>query len=257
MGASDEPRDNARDDKRDNSNILRVICGPTAAGKSAIAMMLAERYGAMLISADSRQIYRGFDIGTGKPGAEEMRRVAHRGVDVVGPDQHYSAFQWATDALAWLAEAAGDCHSAVVVGGTGFYIRSLVDPPFDEKLCSPALRATYLLVDPGVALARHIECRIASMLAAGWLDEVARLRDSVPADAIAWKACGYRNLRDYFDGFVTVAQARERILIATRQYAKRQRTWFRHQLPHSAVTHLDPHDPRAAQLATDWWERSA
>lgn len=242
----------------DNVATLRVVCGPTAAGKSAIAMMLAERYGAVILCADSRQIYRGFDIGTAKPTADEMQRVPHHGVDVVGPEEsYYSAYRWASDAAKWLADAASEGRPALVVGGTGFYIRSLLEPPYDDKPDVPRVRARYLVVDPGQALARQIECRIAAMLESGWLDEVARLDGAVASDAIAWKSCGYRHLRDHLRGRATLAEARERTVIATRQFAKRQRTWFRHQLPRESVTQLDPHDPRAAQLAADWWEGSA
>ena len=69
-----------------DENSVRVICGPTGAGKSALAMRLAELHGAIIISADSRQIYRGFDIGTAKPTVAERARVLHRGVDVIEPD---------------------------------------------------------------------------------------------------------------------------------------------------------------------------
>jgi tRNA dimethylallyltransferase len=114
--------------------------------------------------------------------------------------------------------------------------------------------ATYLLVDPGDALAARIEKRVDAMLDAGWPDEVRDLVRAVPADAPAWKASGYGVMRDYVMGKTDLSSARERIIIETRQYAKRQRTWFRHQLPQAAVTHLNPEDSRAAAVAREWWE---
>src|SRR6478672_8916287 len=87
---------------------VRVICGPTAAGKSAIATRLAIEYGATIISADSRQIYKSFDIGTAKPGSSELRTVPHRGIDVAEPSERYSASRWATEAKDWIAEAQND-----------------------------------------------------------------------------------------------------------------------------------------------------
>ena len=84
-----------------------VICGPTAAGKSAVALALAEAQGATIVSADSRQIYRGFDVGTAKPTAAERARVPHRGIDVVEPGVRYSAAAWADDADRWIAELRG------------------------------------------------------------------------------------------------------------------------------------------------------
>jgi tRNA A37 N6-isopentenylltransferase MiaA len=212
---------------------IRVIVGPTAAGKSAYAMALAEREPIAIISADSRQIYRGFDIGTGKPTAEERARVVHYGVDIVNPTEHYSAYQWAKDALRWIDDALTRGLEPVIVGGTGFYIKSLFDPPYDEPPIEGLRYApAYHIIDPGVATNRHyIETRVAGMLEHGWAEEVRHLMHTVPADAIAWKACGYRNIRKYVEGEYPLSYATDRTIIETRQYAKRQRTWFRHQLP--------------------------
>ena len=76
---------------------LRIICGPTAAGKSRIALDLAESHGAEIVSADSRQVYRQFDIGTAKPTERERSRVPHHGIDVIEPTERYSAAAWAAD----------------------------------------------------------------------------------------------------------------------------------------------------------------
>jgi tRNA A37 N6-isopentenylltransferase MiaA len=195
-------------------------------------MELAARGNVAIISADSRQIYRGFDIGTAKPSAAERAQAVHYGVDIVDPTESYSAYRWARDAASWIAHADAAGMIPVVVGGTGFYLKSLFDPPYDEP---PVRGATFVpeyeIVDPGPALRDYIAHRVDQMLAAGWLDEVARLMRSVPADAIAWKACGYRIMRGHLQGEYSLDYARERTIIETRQYAKRQRTWFRHQLP--------------------------
>jgi tRNA dimethylallyltransferase len=94
------------------------------------------------------------------------------------------------------------------------------------------------------------------MLDAGWADEVSDLIRTVPADAPAWKASGYEVMRSHVEGSVDLSSARERIIIETRQYAKRERTWFRHQLPSAYVTYLNPDDPRAATIAREWWEKA-
>src|SRR5690242_6898351 len=119
---------------------LRIICGPTAAGKTTLAMALAERFGAHVVSADSRQIYRGFDIGTAKPTIAEQMRIPHHGVDVASPTERYSAAAWAEGAQRWLAECAAANAVPVVVGGTGFYIRALTAPLFAEPELDPARR---------------------------------------------------------------------------------------------------------------------
>lgn len=284
------------------STTVAVICGPTAAGKSGVAMALAARRPLTIISADSRQVYKGFDIGTAKPTAEDMRRVPHRGVDVVEPTQRFSAAAWADLATAAIAEARAAGRIPVIVGGTGFYVRALFEPLFQEpaldesrrhglqramdgmetgelrrwceRLDPPrarfgraqlvravevalltgrrlsalhverarpaAFRASYLLVDPGPVLASWIATRAAAMFDAGWTDEVRRLVRDVPADAPAWRASGYDAMRRHVRGELGRDATLERVIIETRQYAKRQRTWFRNQLRDEDVRTVAP-----------------
>jgi tRNA dimethylallyltransferase len=120
---------------------LSVITGPTASGKSALALALAARFPVTIVSADSRQIYRGFDIGTAKPTIEERAAVPHRGVDIVEPIERYSAAAWAAAARGWLEESCAAGRTPLVVGGTGFYIRALVAPLFAEPPLDPERRA--------------------------------------------------------------------------------------------------------------------
>jgi len=116
--------------------------------------------------------------------------------------------------------------------------------------------AVYLVVDPGDGLASRIETRVDAMLGAGWADEVRNLIAEVPADAPAWKASGYAAMRDHVEGRCDLSTARQRVIIETRQYAKRQRTWFRHQLPATAVTPVNPEDSQARAVVREWWERA-
>lgn len=296
---------------------VRVICGPTAAGKSAIAAALALEYGATIISADSRQIYRGFDIGTAKPEPSERKAIEHIGIDVCDPAERYSASRWAAMVMDWIGIHAN--ATPLVMGGTGFYIRALFDPLFDapdidqnrrarlEHLLNPlslaelrrwcrvidparahlgrrqlvraleiallagrrisdlhasgagvsSLTPAYLLVDPGPLLAQRIERRVDWMIETGWLEEVRALDAAVPESAPAWKSSGYLAMRSVARGELDLSAARERIIIETRQYAKRQRTWFRHQLADGHVTRLDPDDPDAGSLAQRWWKETS
>ena len=303
---------------------LRIICGPTAAGKSDLALKLCETYNAAIVSADSRQIYCEFNIGTAKPTREECARVTHYGVDVVEPDERYSAARWASEADEWI-ESAGEIEkdAVVIVGGTGLYIRALADPLFDAPDQDPIQRgqlerelatmsvddlrrwckqldparahlgrtqllraietallsgsrisdmhsrhkaaketgargqtAAYLVVDPGDVLGSRIEARVDKMISAGWADEVRELMRTVSPDAPAWKASGYVVMRSHVEGALDLSSATQRVIIETRQYAKRQRTWFRNQLPAAAVTHVNPDDPHALTIAREWWERA-
>jgi tRNA dimethylallyltransferase len=118
----------------------------------------------------------------------------------------------------------------------------------------PMIRARYLVIDPGPSLAENIERRFDAMIDAGWADEVARLIASVDANAPAWKASGYGVMREMVAGRLSARDTRERVIIETRQYAKRQRTWFRHQLDDDVMTRIDPADRAADRQATDWWD---
>jgi tRNA dimethylallyltransferase len=294
---------------------LRIICGPTGAGKSALALALARTHAATIISADSRQIYRGFDIGTAKPSRREQRAVPHRGIDVVAPTERYSAARWAESARGWIAESIAEKRTPVIVGGAGLYLRALTEPLFDEPpldaarrdaldaelatLAMPELRrwcerldparahlgrtqleraitvallsgrpisewhaqpprapgvpARYLVVDPGVALTSRLDERLWAMLESGWEREVTRLERTVPPDAPAWNGTGYKWVLAAVKGELAREDAVARVRIDTRRYAKRQRTWFRHQLPPARVLRLDPAAPDALARATSWW----
>jgi tRNA dimethylallyltransferase len=297
---------------------VRVICGPTAAGKSAVALWLAEREPTTIISADSRQVYRGFDIGTAKPTAHERARVPHLGIDIAQPIERFSAAAWAERASSWIEAARREGREPLIVGGTGLYLRALFEGLFDEPPLDAASRrglervlatfdvhelrrwtialdpdrghlgrtqllraieialltgrrmselhrertkparwrARYLLVDPGPSLADRIAARLDGMFDNGWPREVERLMTTVPATAPAWNATGYDTLRRMELGELSASAARGAVLIQTRQYAKRQRTWFRHQLPEDAVTRLDPTVPTWQSEVAAWSDSS-
>src|SRR2546428_27283 len=107
---------------------LLVIAGPTGVGKTAAAVALAARVPIEVVSADSRQVYRGMDVATGKPTAEERAAVRHHLVDVVDPDERYSAARFRADAAAAICAIHRSGRLAVVVGGTGLYVRARLSP---------------------------------------------------------------------------------------------------------------------------------
>jgi len=108
-------------------NVVAIV-GPTAAGKSALALRAAERTGrGEIVSADSRQVYRGMDIGTAKPTAAERELVAHHCIDLVDPGERYDAARYQRDGRAALAAVAAKGKTAYIVGGTGLYVRALLD----------------------------------------------------------------------------------------------------------------------------------
>jgi tRNA dimethylallyltransferase len=271
-----------------------VLVGPTGVGKTAVAAALAERLPLTVISADARQIYRGLDIGTAKPAPDVLARVPHLGLNLVEPGERYSAGRFARDAAVWLTEVRAAGRLPLVAGGTGLYIRALVDGLFQEPPLDPArrdrlrrwaetlasgelsrwagrldrafagggsqraaravevalltgrplswwqraaretgvMRPWYIhLTLPRETLQRRIERRTDEMLARGFVDEVRRmLAAGIPPAAPGLDGVGYREVVEHLGGRLPAARLRDAIVIATRQYAKRQRTWFRHQL---------------------------
>jgi tRNA dimethylallyltransferase len=124
----------------DTRHLTPVVVGPTGVGKTAVAAALAALAPVTVISADARQLYRGLDIGTAKPDAETRARVPHRGLDLIDPGERYSAGRFARDAAAWVIEERAVGREPIVVGGTGLYIRALVDGLFSEPTFDPDRR---------------------------------------------------------------------------------------------------------------------
>ena len=117
-----------------------VLVGPTAVGKTPVAVALAALQPVTVLSADARQVYRGLDIGTAKPERAVLARVPHVGLDLIDPGERYSAGRFARDAAGWLAEIRAAGRLPLVVGGTGLYVRALADGLFREPPLDPERR---------------------------------------------------------------------------------------------------------------------
>jgi tRNA dimethylallyltransferase len=287
----------------DRRPIAIALMGPTASGKTALAMEWAQRLQGEIVSVDSALVYRGLDIGAAKPEAAMLAAVPHHLIDVREPWQPYSAAEFAADARAALETIAARGKIPILAGGTGLYFQALLeglapmpeaDPAIRATIASeaaekgwPALHAELAQVDPRAAakikatdpqriqralevfrlsgkpisqwqampardhlpfrvlklvlsprdrtvLHQRIESRFDAMLAAGFLEEVHRLRDlpqlqavDKPLDLPAIRAVGYRQAWEYLDGAIAEAEFRDRAIFATRQLAKRQLTWLR------------------------------
>ncbi|MDX2056387.1 MAG: tRNA (adenosine(37)-N6)-dimethylallyltransferase MiaA [Gemmatimonadales bacterium] len=295
-----------------------IIVGPTAVGKTAVALALAEHWPLEVVSADSRQIYRRLDIGTAKPTPRERRRVPHHGLDLVDPGQRYSAGKFAQDASRWIDEIRARGRLPVLVGGTGLYIRALIDGLFLEPPMDPERRKTLerwigglgttdlvrwasrldpgfrgggrqratraievgllsgrplsywqqharaigtvepwyvVLTVPRPVLHRRIEVRAGEMVRRGLIEEVAAaLADGAAPGAPGMDGVGVREAVEYLGGLRPRDSVAGAVATATRQYAKRQETWFRHQLraPVLAVDATRPPDELAADIAAAW-----
>lgn len=118
-----------------------VICGPTGIGKTSVGIDLAQTFGGEIISADSMQIYRYMDIGTAKPNAEELATVPHHMIDIIDPDEDFDAVQFSDRARPMILEIESRSRIPIVVGGTGFYIKSLLHGLFQSKAVDPKIRS--------------------------------------------------------------------------------------------------------------------
>ena len=134
---------------------LLVIGGPTGSGKSELALRLAEEIGGEIVNADSMQIYRGMDIGTAKPSAEEQARVPHDLLDIVSPDVNFTASDFRREAAAAIADIDSRGKMAILVGGTGLYIRALLEGLVDSPTGDPELRRQFADL-PGEELLRRL-----------------------------------------------------------------------------------------------------
>ena len=297
------------------------LAGPTASGKTALALALARRWPVEIVSVDSALVYRGMDIGTAKPSAEERAAAPHHLLDLVAPAQSYSAAQFVADARHLVAEIRARGRWPLLVGGTMMYFKALVDGIDDKpaadpdiraaidaeaaQLGWPAMHAQLAQVDPPTAarlkpndsqriqralevwrasgtplstlhqraqreappadgalvalepasrawLHARIAQRFDAMLAAGFLDEVRRLRadPALNLDLPSMRCVGYRQAWEALDVAdpPDLADLRERGIAATRQLAKRQITWLR-SMAHRQVVEADAVDVEARLVA--------
>ena len=303
-----------------------VICGPTASGKTALAVALAKAHNGEVVSADSMQIYRTMDIGTAKPTAEEMEDVPHHMLDVADPEEDFSVARYVDMAAKCVDDILSRGRLPILAGGTGLYIDSLlsgrtfapfqpdsplrgqleeqlrreggaamlsrlarVDPdsaarlhPNDEKRI---IRALEVYQSTGKTITQHnletraipprydaltlalafeqredmwsrIDRRVDQMMDQGLVDEVQRLLDSgVPAKCTAMQAIGYKEMAAALLSHGDVSAGAEEVKLRSRQYAKRQLTWFRrNRAARWLLWGREPDFAAALQTSTEYME---
>jgi tRNA dimethylallyltransferase len=301
-----------------DSKLVPVICGPTAVGKTAVAMALSSLWDMEVISADSRQIYKTLDIGTAKPTRKERHKLTHHGIDLIRPGERYSAGRFARDAAGWIRDVRQRGKLPVVVGGTGLYIRALADGLFKEPTLDPerrvelerwtgelddgelvrwagrldpgfrgggrqraqraievailtgralsywqqaartggAIRPWYVVLTvPRPILHQRILRRSREMVQRGVIEEVAAvLSEGLAENAPGLDSIGMREAVAYLQGRLEREAVADTIATSTRQYAKRQETWFRHQVGGAVLTLDATRGPEliAADIARAW-----
>jgi tRNA dimethylallyltransferase len=270
------------------------LAGPTAVGKSALALALAERLGGEIISVDSMQVYRGLDLGTAKPSAAEQQRIRHHLIDVASLQEMFDAAQFIRLARAAVDEIQSRAHVPIFCGGTGFYFKAFQEglgeaPPanaalraelqaqpletllaelqkndpvafqrIDQKNARRVIRAVEVirltgkpfsgqralwqtaheptsrcfgLSLPSGELHARITRRVDEMFARGLVAETqSLLAQGLEHNLTAMQALGYRQVVEHLHGSRSFPETIELVKIRTRQFAKRQLTWFRRQM---------------------------
>jgi tRNA dimethylallyltransferase len=273
-----------------------LLAGPTAVGKSEIALLLAQRLGGEIISADSMQVYRGLDIGTAKPTAAERRRVRHHLIDMVELTEPFDAAKFVQLAAGAVEDIQRRGKLPIVCGGTGLYFKAFLEGLGEAPPANPALRTdlertplpdllselaerdppTFAKIDrqnprrviralevirttgrpfseqraawPGASRITHhasrffvlsrasadlrarIDARVDAMFARGLVEETRRLLDhGLAENRTAMQAIGYRQVVEHLRGERSLSDTVELVKLRTRQFAKRQMTWFRRQ----------------------------
>lgn len=288
---------------------LIVICGATATGKSGLALSLARRLDSVILSADSRQVYREFDIGTAKPTMAEQKLVPHYLIDICEPTETMTVADYQEQAQALISSLG--VSPVLLVGGTGLYIRSIVQgmkiprvapqPELRSQLESlgqhqlypmlqqvdaiaaqkihandlvRTLRALEVYYVTGIPISEQqgenppkypilqicLDCdaekldlrirrRAEQMLASGLVAEVEYLSQKYGTELSLLNTLGYQEIKQYLADEISLDEAKELIVLHTRQFAKRQRTWFR-QAPN--IEYIDMDNP---DLLEQVWER--
>ncbi|MEC4985359.1 MAG: tRNA (adenosine(37)-N6)-dimethylallyltransferase MiaA [Oscillatoria sp. PMC 1068.18] len=291
--------------------MLIVICGATATGKSGLALDLAQRLNSVIISADSRQVYREFDIGTAKPSPSEQKLVPHYLIDICAPTETLTLAQYQERSQALITSSTLAKSPPLLVGGTGLYIKAIakglkiprvspqpklratltslgqaqlyafltqIDPtaaqkihPHDQVRTLRALEVYYVTGIPisqqqgenppgypilqlGLdceleALEQRIRQRTEQMIAAGFVEEVEKLSHKYGQDLPLLNTLGYAEIKQYLQGKISLVEAKDLTVLHTRQFAKRQRTWFR------AYPEIQWFDADSPDLLAKVWQR--
>ena len=217
-----------------------VILGATATGKSSLAMKLAETLDTEIISADSMAVYKNFNIGTAKPSAQELKKVRHHLIDILEPNEKFSVAEFVSRAEKIIAEINLRGKIPIVVGGTGLYIQALIEgykfkdnSKSLEKIFSDTGKLKYNALVIGLTASRQklyarINERTKKMFDAGLVEEVQKLLSAgVNPNSQAMLGIGYKETVEYLQGAATLDETISKVSQATRNFAKRQLTWYR------------------------------
>ena len=210
-----------------------VILGPTGSGKTGVSIELAKKLNGEIISADSRAIYKGMDIGTAKPSKEEQQDIPHYGLDLVEPGERFTVADWKEYAEAKIEDIKSRGKLPIIVGGTGLYIDALIfDYHFEQKNCSDrtGIKGDYNLI--GIRweteeLRKRLRKRIDQMFSPELYKEVKKLVQTYDWGSQAMKSNIYEYAYKYLTNELSLKEAKEKCFYEDWHLAKRQMTWFK------------------------------
>jgi len=216
-----------------NSDLVVVILGPTGSGKTGVAIEIAKKIGGEIISADSRAIYRGMDIGTAKPSMEEREGVPHFGFDLVEPGERFTVADWKEYAEEKIREIRGRGHIPIICGGTGLYIDALVyDYHFGVSGAVDRMQicTNFLLIGAKWGtdiLRKRLEMRVNKLFTQDLYDECEKLVSKYGWKSQAMTSNIYQFVWRYLQGEIDLEEAKKLAFYDDWHLAKRQMTWFR------------------------------
>ena len=224
--------------------LVVVILGPTGSGKTGVAIKIAEAINGEIISADSRAIYKGMDIGTAKPTKAEMNKIPHFGIDLVEPGERFTVADWKAYAEAKIEDIKSRGKVPIIAGGTGLYVDALIyDYHFkgptghkindtEQKSCTDRteIKGNFLLVGikwPTEELRSRLKKRVDQMFSQSLYDETSKLVQKYGWGSQAMKSNIYEYAWQYMNGELSLEEAKEKSFYEDYHLAKRQLTWFK------------------------------
>lgn len=236
--------------------MIPIILGPTGSGKTALGIELAQKLDGEIISADSRTIYRGLNIGTAKPTREEQADIPHHGFDLVNPGDRFTVADWKAYAEQKITEIEQRGKQPIIVGGTGLYIDALIfnysfHGPTGQKIndseqksCSDRteIKGDYMLLGidiPREELRHRLEHRIDQMFSPELFEEYKKVVQLYGSDNQAMKSNIYRFVAAYLNRELSLEDAKQQAFYADYHLARRQLTWFKRN---SAIIWLPPNE---------------
>ena len=228
-------------------NKIVVVLGPTASGKSNLAIKIAQKFKGEIISSDSRQIYKELNIGSNKINKKEQNNIKHYLLNIIKPNKKYNLFNWQKDAFKTINKIHKKNKLPIIAGGTGLYISSILQNYQLSESKTSECPYDFLIfgINPNRKnLYKKIDKRVKEMIKKGLLKEVKKIYKKYNnKKLISLSGIGYKEIISYLEKEITLEEAIKLIQKNTRNYAKRQITWFKKMEKENLKIHWNKNYP--------------